>query len=118
MKFAVSRFKEMEKITSASKSWQSSVTLEPVIFAFVFSNFVANGAQQNTNLLLRKVCTDKIGYNSSICLDHQSHSLIHLEVLKETNRYSLYLDLVGILPAVFYVIIGGALSDKVRKSSI
>lgn len=76
----------IEKIKSACKSWQANVTLEPVIFAFVFSNFVANGAQQNTNLLLRKVCTDKIGYNSSICLDHQSDPVIHLEVLKETNR--------------------------------
>lgn len=103
-----------EMIERLKEAWQTTFALEPVVFAFVFSNFLANGAQQNTNLLLKKVCRDKVGYNFSLCLDHQSDPVIHLEVLREANKYSLYLDLVGILPAVFYVIIGGALSDQVR----
>lgn len=65
--------------------WQSKVSLEPVIFAFVFSNFLANGAQQNTQLLIRKVCMG-LGYNFTTCQDQQSRDpLVHLEVLRETN---------------------------------
>ena len=65
--------------------WQSKVSLEPVIFSFVFSNFLANGAQQNTQLLIRKVCMG-LGYNFTTCQDQQSRDpLVHLEVLRETN---------------------------------
>ena len=70
------------------ETWQNlpaKVTLEPVIFAFVFSNWVGNGAQQNTNLLWRKVCTDRMGYNTTLCQNHKSHPQVHLEVLREAN---------------------------------
>jgi hypothetical protein len=68
--------------------WQyftTSVTLEPVILLFVFSNFLANGAQQNNNILLRKVCQDTLGYNNSVCSNHTEHPEVHMEALKETN---------------------------------
>ena len=74
-----------DKVVDTWKHWQSKVTLEPVIFAFVFSNWVANGAQQNTNLLWRKVCTDRMGYNFSMCVNHKSDPLVHHQVLKEAN---------------------------------
>ena len=96
------------------KNFKSNISLEPVIILFVFCNFLANGAQQNNNILFKKICTEKLAYNSSICANHHNHPEFHLQVLKETNMYSLYLDFVGILPAILYVLIGGALSDKVK----
>lgn len=98
------------------RTWvKANITIEPVIFAFVFTNFVANGAQQNTNILLHKICVDSVGYNRSVCKNHHNHPEAHYEVIKETNMYSLYMDFVGIIPAVIYVMIGGALSDTVRE---
>ena len=92
---------------------KANITIEPVIFAFVFSNFVANGAQQNTNILLHKICMDSVRYNDTVCQNHHSHQEAHYEIIKETNMFSLYMDFVGIIPAVIYVMIGGALSDTV-----
>ena len=103
-----------DKFVLSYQNIKSNISLEPVIVLFVFCNFLANGAQQNNNILFKKICTDKLSYNVSICSDHQKHPEFHLQVLKETNMYSLYLDFVGILPAILYVLIGGALSDKVR----
>ena len=97
------------------KNFKSNISLEPVIVLFVFCNFLANGAQQNNNILFKKICTEKLAYNRSICANHHNHPEFHLQVLKETNMYSLYLDFVGILPAILYVLIGGALSDKVKQ---
>ena len=97
------------------KNFKSNISLEPVIVLFVFCNFLANGAQQNNNILFKKICTEKLAFNSSICANHHNHPEFHLQVLKETNMYSLYLDFVGILPAILYVLIGGALSDKVKQ---
>ena len=97
------------------KTWiKANITIEPVIFVFVFTNFVANGAQQNTNILLHKICVDSVGYNTTVCENHHKNEEVHYEVIKETNMYSLCMDFVGIIPAVIYVIIGGALSDTVR----
>ena len=97
------------------KNFKSNISLEPVIVLFVFCNFLANGAQQNNNILFKKICTEKLTFNRSICANHHNHPEFHLQVLKETNMYSLYLDFVGILPAILYVLIGGALSDKVKQ---
>ena len=99
--------------TKIYQDLKSSITLEPVIVLFVFCNFLANGAQQNNNILFKKICIDRLAFNKTICEEHQNYPEFHLQVLKETNMYSLYLDFVGIIPTIFYVLIGGALSDKV-----
>ena len=99
--------------TKIYQDLKSSISLEPVIVLFVFCNFLANGAQQNNNILFKKICIDRLAFNKTICEEHQNYPDFHLKVLKETNMYSLYLDFVGIIPTIFHVLIGGALSDKV-----
>ena len=100
-------------ITKIYQDLKSSVSLEPVIVLFVFCSWFGNGAQQNNNILFKKICIDKLAFNKTICEEHQNYPDFHLKVLKETNMYSLYLDFVGIIPTILYVLIGGALSDKV-----
>ena len=68
------------------KIWiKNNITIEPVIFAFVFSNFVANGAQQNTNILLQKICMNSVKYNSTVCQNQHNHVEAQYEIIKETN---------------------------------
>ena len=74
-----------EKMQDIGRKIMFKLSLEPVIFIFVFSNFVANGAQQNTNILLRKVCVDVVGWNGSVCQNHNEDPVLHLQVLRETN---------------------------------
>ena len=78
-----------DKFVLSYQNIKSNISLEPVIVLFVFCNFLANGAQQNNNILFKKICTDKLSYNVSICSDHQKHPAFHLQVLVRKSHKNL-----------------------------
>lgn len=43
-------------ISKATEFWKKSVTLEPVIIVYIFSNFILDGSKITTDLLIMKMC--------------------------------------------------------------
>ena len=61
------------------------LTLEPVIFFFVFFNMLMSGAKQAQNLLLLKICRYELGYNETVCDNRSDFDDVQVEVQKVQN---------------------------------
>ena len=61
------------------------LTLEPVIFLFVFFNALMSGAKQTNNLLLLKICRYELGYNETVCDNRAEYEDVQVEVQKVFN---------------------------------
>ena len=71
--------------TKAIDFWKKSVTLEPVIVIYIFSNFVLDGSKITTNLLIYKTCNLTDFSNSSITEDIDCTNLTWITTSNETN---------------------------------
>lgn len=73
----------------AVSKFKKSVTLEPVIFLYVFSNYVMFAAEQGSNLMMNKICELELGYNRTTCLSRGTDfDDIEVEVQRYTNMLS------------------------------
>lgn len=61
------------------------ISLEPVIFFFVFFNYLMHGAQQKNNLLLDHICRVSLGYSDEICSNRTQHEQEQIEVQRVLN---------------------------------
>ena len=56
----------------------NSITIEPMIFSYMLGQFIVDGAQLNTNLLIEKVCRYEFHFNETVCshLDAEENDAI------------------------------------------
>lgn len=50
-----------------AKRLQAQVTLEPVIFIIMLTEYIAKGVRQETNLQLEKICVDHFNLTRDEC---------------------------------------------------
>ena len=58
------------------------ITLEPVIFGYLFTWFLVEGSQMTTNLLITKICQIELNYGEEFCkkvISKESMTLIEKE---------------------------------------
>ena len=91
-----------------------SFTIEPVIFMYIFSIFLVNGAEINTNLLMWKVCKIEMGLEDDVCenLSADENEDVQTDVQKRVNDLLLIYQWIGSAPALFYSLFVGSLSDS------
>ena len=53
----------MDRVKNVFKS----ITIEPVIFIFIWGNLILDGAEIQTNLMLYRACVNELGYNKTLC---------------------------------------------------
>eukprot|EP00095_Tigriopus_kingsejongensis_P000772 maker-scaffold67_size430214-snap-gene-1.17 protein:Tk00772 transcript:maker-scaffold67_size430214-snap-gene-1.17-mRNA-1 annotation:"solute carrier family 46 member 3-like isoform x1" len=100
------------------KKFQKSVSLEPVIFLYVFSNYIMFGAEQGANLKMTKFCELQLGYNKTTCNNRAIHRDVELEVQLYTNMFDLRRQYISMGPILLYTLVAGALSDDFGRKPL
>lgn len=76
-----------ENESSSSSSWLPKLTLEPVIFFFMFFGMVMNGAQQMTNLKHDTICAVTLNRSAEDCANRGFDQELQIEVQRIGNKY-------------------------------
>ena len=63
----------------------SSLTLEPVIFLYIFTTHISGGAKQDANLMMEKICETELNYTRAQCLARDEDEDVQVEVQKFYN---------------------------------
>ena len=93
------------------------VTVEPVLFAYMFCTFMSFPIQQQ--LIYRKVCHSH--YSSSLCGSIDNNRMFRKEeklVQGETSEWMLYQSLCITLPSAVTTLLFGSWSDRVGRKYI
>ena len=95
-------------------------SIEPIIFFHIFANYILAGSQVRTNIILWKVCVDKLGYNETICenLDAEENEDAENDVQRSSNYFFLIEQWANNIPALVYSLSVGALSDDVGRKPL
>ena len=72
-------------LNKAKRFWKKSVSLEPVIVIYIFSNYILTGSQITTNLLIYKTCNLTDFSNSSITEEIDCTNLTWITTSNETT---------------------------------
>ncbi|XP_054711399.1 solute carrier family 46 member 3-like [Uloborus diversus] len=104
------------KRSKFSKFWElvCSLTIEPVIFSFLFA-FVMN-ATVLSNMIMDKGCLYYFNYSREICQNLSGHPTEKDNVEILANNYSLYNSLTGLIGA-FAMIFIAPYSDKYGRKT-
>ena len=78
---------------------RNDLTLEPVIFGYIFTWFVVEGSQMTTNLLITKICRIEMKYSDDFCQNMTSKANVtdHVaesEVQRRVNDFEVILNFV------------------------
>ncbi|XP_037079014.1 proton-coupled folate transporter-like [Pollicipes pollicipes] len=89
----------------------ASYRLEPLVFAYALSVTLIMATSQN--LIMDRVCTVNLEFNSSICANITNHQYLAQEndVQRLANKFVLYRSLIEVLPSVLFTLFMGSWSD-------
>ena len=93
------------------------VTVEPVLFAFMFCIFLVFPLQEQ--LIYKKICDSK--FNSTVCKNLKTgkrYGKLESIVQKETSNWMLYTNMATTFPSMVAAMILGPCSDKVGRKYI
>ena len=88
------------------------ITLEPVSFFVCFGIALIMGAEVSTNMLLHKICVQKLNYSQQICDNLNKSSDIFNEVQKKGNNFLMVSRWIESAPALVYSLFVGSLADE------
>eukprot|EP00057_Strongylocentrotus_purpuratus_P015524 XP_011669998.1 PREDICTED: proton-coupled folate transporter [Strongylocentrotus purpuratus] len=91
-----------------------AVTVEPVLFLFMFGFFLQGPILQL--LIIQKVC--RLTYDGSVCSNKTAFAKIEDEVESDSSRWILFFNLASMVPGAIMATILGPLSDKVGRKII
>ena len=85
------------------------ITLEPLIFLFLFSFYILDGAQIQTNLLLWKICHLELNYTEVICsnLTLDENNATMNEVQERANGFLMISEWLSSAPAFIWCLFSG-----------
>ncbi len=96
------------------------LTLEPVIFLFIFGWSAMSSSRVETNLLMWKICHLDMNISEVICLNLTHHEDVQAKVQISANNFQMVGQWVGTVPSLIYsFFVGKNLSDfsTLTKSS-
>ena len=80
-------------ISKATNFWKKTVTLEPLIIVYIFSNFVLDGSKITTDLLIMKMCNRFFTHailNETWDCSNVTWITEQEEVMKDVNHFQVY----------------------------
>ena len=100
---------------------RKKITLEPTIFGLAFGCAIEAGAQITMNLLIEKICHNKLNYTKEICANFSNEGFeddIKVEVQKELNNFLMVSQWIGQTPALVYSFIGRVFNHNIKNKII
>lgn len=94
------------------------ITLEPVIFFFVFFNYLMNGAKQMANLKHDLVCQVNLNRSVTDCANRTFDTELQIQVQEIINHFEFKKRYLGMAPAFIYTLLAGALSDRYGRKPL
>ena len=90
------------------------VTVEPVLFAFMFCTFLLFPLQEQ--LIYKKICDSN--FNQTECSNLNVNKKAEAFVQKRTSSWMLYINMATTFPSMFAAMILGPCSDKIGRKYI
>ena len=87
------------------------ITLEPVTYVNTLGVGIIDGAQVTTDLLLQKICNEKLNFTQEICANFTTNESIENEVQRGANDFLMVSGWIQSALALFYSLFAGSLAD-------
>ena len=107
-----------------SKEWISgqlrTITIEPMMFLFIFGFAILIGAQIPTNILIYKICKVELNNTEEICnnLSEDSNKEIQDDVQTRVNNFFVKSQWISSVPRIIFSLYGGPISDQIGRKPI
>jgi MFS transporter, PCFT/HCP family, solute carrier family 46 (folate transporter), member 1 len=110
----------MSNIVNSLVSTLRTFTIEPVIFFFILGNYILQGSQVPTNILIFKICRYELNYTQEICdnLGEDRYADIEDQVQKKTNSFQMTAQWLSNVPGIIFAIYAGPLSDQFGRKPL
>ena len=98
----------------------TSITIEPFILFFILARMIDQGAQVTTNLMIWKICELELNETSEVCsnLTLAENEEVNHEVQRQVATIQAGGLYIGAVPALFYSLFVGALSDDFGRKPL
>ena len=95
------------------------ITIEPLIFLFMFSFYILDGAQIQTNLLLWKICYLELNYTEVICsnLTLDENNATMNEVQERANSFLMISEWLSSAPAFIWCLFSGKIINNFTQNT-
>ncbi|XP_063957841.1 proton-coupled folate transporter-like [Lytechinus pictus] len=101
-------------MANAVVRYLKAVTVEPVLFLFMFGFFIQGPVLQL--LIIQKVC--RLSHDSSVCSNKTAFAEIENDVESDSTKWILYFNIASMVPGAIMATIFGPLSDKLGRKII
>lgn len=101
-------------MANAVVKYLKAVTVEPVLFLFMFGFYIQGPMLQL--LIIQKVC--RITHDDAVCSNKTEFRKIENDVESDSTRWILYFNLASMIPGAFMATILGPLSDRFGRKVI